>query len=68
MEKNGKNYFKHVQIGIELAGFIIIGVFGGYAADRRFGTLPWLTLAGSFLGIGIGFYLVLRRLLKNSDD
>jgi hypothetical protein len=29
-------------------------------ADRRFGTDPWLTLAGSVLGITAALYLLIR--------
>lgn len=62
--KIDKNYFKHLQIGLELAVFVLIGFYGGYKADRYFQTSPWLVLIGSFIGMGCGFYVVLRRLLR----
>jgi F0F1-type ATP synthase assembly protein I len=63
--KIDKNYFKHLQIGIELAVFVLIGFYAGHKADRHFGTSPWLVLAGSFAGMCFGFYIILKRLLKD---
>lgn len=46
-------------LGIELAAAVIGCLLAGAWADRRFGTDPWLTLAGIFLGSGLGFRAVL---------
>ena len=35
----------------------------GYFLDRKIGTAPWCLLAGSLLGISLGFYLFLRTIL-----
>jgi len=38
----------------------IIGMAGGYYADRWLGTTPWLMLLGLVLGIVAGFVSMLR--------
>lgn len=41
-----------------------LGVFGylGYWLDGRYGTSPWLLLAGIALGLAVGFNGLFRRL------
>jgi len=39
------------SLGISLALAVFIGLFIGFYLDKKFGTLPWLTLIG--LGFGI---------------
>lgn len=62
-----ENYWEHAQIGLELAGAVLLGFFGGYWLDGRLGTLPWLTLAGAAAGIAGGFLLVARELFRVKD-
>lgn len=63
--KNGDDgYFKYAQIGLELAGAVLLGFFCGYKLDAYLGTSPWLMLTGSAAGLGGGFYLVIRELPK----
>lgn len=57
---------KYMGIGLQLAITILLGFFAGYALDRRCGTLPWLSVAGGFLGAGIGFYNLIVQ-LKNGN-
>ena len=33
------------------AGVLVLGIWGGSAADRRMGTTPWLTVAGTLLAV-----------------
>ncbi len=59
-----RNQWSHIQIGLELAGAVLIGFFAGYQADKRWGTSPWLLLVGTGLGMFAGFYLVIKELMK----
>lgn len=65
--KEPENWLDYAQIGLELAGAVLLGFFGGYWLDLRLGTLPWLTLAGAAAGIAGGFFLVARELFKVKD-
>lgn len=43
-------------LGTMFAAALLLGVWGGYEADKFLGTTPWLTLAGALLGLVAGFY------------
>jgi len=60
-------YYKYAQIGLELAGGVGLGFWAGYRLDVRFGSSPWLMLAGSAAGLAAGFFLVLRELPGEKD-
>jgi len=49
-------------IGFVLAVTIVVGALVGRYFDDRWGTGPWLTLAGTLLGTAVGFLEVLRAL------
>jgi ATP synthase protein I len=55
-------YLKYAQIGLELAAGVGLGFWCGYRLDARFGTSPWLMLAGSASGLAAGFYLMIKAL------
>ena len=42
------------------------GYFVGMVLDRQFGTEPWITIIGVFLG-GIGAFVELFRVLKRGE-
>ena len=50
------------SIGIALVLSTVIGLAGGYYADRWLGTTPWLTLAGLVFGIVAGFVNLFRSI------
>jgi ATP synthase protein I len=54
------------SIGMTLVLATVIGLVGGYYADRWLGTKPWLTLVGLLFGIAAGF-VSLFRTLKASE-
>lgn len=56
------SYYKYAQIGLELAGGVGLGFWAGYKLDARFGSSPWLMLAGAAAGLAAGFFLVVREL------
>jgi len=59
------------SIGFALVIATVIGLVGGYYADRLLGTSPWLLLLGLALGIAAGFVNLFRsvnRAGRELDD
>jgi F0F1-type ATP synthase assembly protein I len=56
--------WSYASEGTQIAITLLVGVFVGYKLDARWDTSPWLTLAGSLLGIVLGLYSFLRRAVK----
>ena len=54
------------SIGLVLVVATVIGLVGGYYADRLLGTTPWLLLVGLGLGIAAG-YVNLFRSVSRAD-
>jgi ATP synthase protein I len=48
------------SIGMTMVLSTVIGLAGGYYADRWLGTSPWLMLFGLALGIAAGFVSLFR--------
>jgi len=46
----------YLDIGLVFVVFLVSGVLLGRWLDERWGTEPWLLLAGSLLGMAAGFY------------
>ena len=59
----GPSPFQFVGLGFELAVPLLLGLFGGQWLDRRYGTAPWLLLAGVVLGAIVGFLNLYRRVV-----
>lgn len=56
-------------IGFQLAISVVVGVMAGRYLDARWGTTPWLTIVGMFLGSGAGFWNLIRLMKwKDKDD
>ena len=49
------------SLGMEFALAEVLGCGVGYWLDKRWGTLPWMLIAGVFCGFGVGLYIVWRR-------
>lgn len=58
---------RYSTVGIELVLFTVLFFYGGYRLDRLIDTVPLFSIIGLFLGIGAGFYTVIRS-LKSSDS
>jgi ATP synthase protein I len=52
------------SIGITLVLATVIGLAGGYYADRWLGTKPWITLLGLGMGIAAGFVNLFRSVKR----
>jgi ATP synthase protein I len=48
------------SLGVAMVLATIIGLGGGYYADRWLGTSPWLTLIGLGFGIAAAFVILFR--------
>jgi len=57
-----------LSVGTMLAASLCLGVLGGYWADGKFGTKPWLTLAGLLLGLGVGVYNLVMVILSRPRE
>ena len=62
------------SLGVAMVLATIIGLGGGYYADRWLGTSPWLTMIGLGFGIVAGFVMLFRsakkaeRTFDNQDE
>lgn len=52
------------SLGLEFAVAVALGTGGGFWADRRFETLPWLTVLGMFAGFALGMYILIKEAKK----
>jgi ATP synthase protein I len=48
------------SLGVAMVVATMIGLGGGYYADRWLGTSPWLTLIGLGFGIAAAFVILIR--------
>lgn len=62
-----ENYWNYAQIGLQLAGAVLLGFWGGWWLDKKLGTAPWLMLGGAAGGLAAGFYVVARELFKDGE-
>jgi F0F1-type ATP synthase assembly protein I len=49
-----------MSVGWEVSSFTLIGVGAGWLCDAHFGSSPWGILVGTFVGIGLGLYSLIR--------
>jgi ATP synthase protein I len=57
----------YLGVGLQFAVSIVLFVYLGQWLDRRFGTEPWLLLAGLLVGGGASFYSIYRKLMANLE-
>ena len=57
-------------LGLQFAVAIIAFFFVGQWLDSKWGTTPWMLIAGVFLGGGASFYSMYRKLVRSqaADD
>jgi ATP synthase protein I len=48
----------------QFIGGAAVGALGGYVLDRWLGTTPWVMVALTTVGIGVGFYGFIRSVTK----
>lgn len=60
--RNQSALARYGGLGLQMAGIIGLGVWGGIWLDGRLGTAPWLTVGLLLLSVGLAFYQVVRSL------
>ncbi len=55
-------------IGIFFGVAVLIGYFGGAWLDGKYGTTPWLSIVGVFVGIAAGFRELYRLAKRGMKD
>jgi ATP synthase protein I len=63
----GKAY-EIIAASIQLAAAVILMLFLGRWLDGKFGTAPWLMLAGLTVGFAAGLYAFLRSVQKLANN
>ena len=55
-----RDHIEITTLGLEFASAVGLCTWAGYALDKKWGSSPWLLVAGAFAGFGLGFYMVVR--------
>jgi hypothetical protein len=62
--RNGKgpsDFIRYSHLGVQFALIVLLSIYGGIWLDRKLSTGNWLTLVGTFVGAGVGFYVLWRE-------
>lgn len=59
----GALYGSYMTLGLQLAITVVLFFFLGRWLDGKFGTDPWLMLAGLVIGVGGGLTSFLRKVI-----
>lgn len=51
-----------MDFGYTLLAAVLVFGYLGYWLDQRWGTVPWLMIAGIGLGLAVGFNSLIRRI------
>jgi F0F1-type ATP synthase assembly protein I len=62
---NAEDYRRYLGLGLNLPIPVLAGALLGYWADGRFGTRPWLLVAGAAVGMVLGFGAFLATALRS---
>lgn len=61
---SAKDHVVTTTLGLEIAVAEILGGYGGYRLDTKWGTLPWCLIGGVFLGFCLGMYRIWQEVKK----
>jgi len=61
--EEGFSISEFAGVGLQFAVSIILFLYVGQWLDRKLGTAPWLLIIGVFLGAGLSFYSMYRKLM-----
>lgn len=71
MKQDWKGVGSYGTVGLEVVLSVVVGLFLGSWLDGRFGTGPWLTVAGIVYGVAAAaraLYRAARRATKEAED
>jgi len=54
-------WLRYSHLGIQFTVTMLAFLFGGMWADRSWGTGPWLTVVGAFVGMTAATYVLIRQ-------
>ena len=57
-----------VGLGLQFVVTLLVCLFVGQWLDRKFGTSPWLLLAGMLVGAALGFWSMWRVMRQEDAD
>ena len=61
------DYSQVMSLGFTLVAYVLVFTAIGYGLDRWLHTVPWLMVAGVFVGAGFGFLYLVRILFSTSS-
>ena len=61
--EGGPSGAEFAGVGLQFALSILGGVYAGQWLDAKLGSAPWLLIIGVFLGAGLSFYSMYRKLM-----
>ncbi|NNE43603.1 MAG: AtpZ/AtpI family protein [Gemmatimonadetes bacterium] len=65
---NLNRYARHVHLGAQFALIMLLFILGGSKLDDRFGNHGIFTLLGTFVGAGIGTYVLYREVERSGKQ
>ncbi len=57
-----RSILAYSSVGLQLAGIILVFVYGGHWLDECYSTSPGFLVVGTVLGLSIGFYSLIKEL------
>jgi F0F1-type ATP synthase assembly protein I len=64
--KGSTEWARWSGVGFEFAAAVLAFFWLGSRLDATWGTSPWMRVAGAFLGVVVGTYLLIRQALRAS--
>jgi F0F1-type ATP synthase assembly protein I len=61
--EQGPSGAEFAGLGLQFAAALLGGLYGGQWLDKKLGSAPWFLLIGMFLGAGLSFYSMYRKLM-----
>lgn len=59
---------QYAGMGVQFAGAILLFLYAGNWVDGKLGTAPLFLISGVFVGAGLSFYSIYRRVMADQRD